>query len=203
MQNVEQDINREVRVQEMEDMILRAMDKRQKDANGQNAGIDVRQWAEQTLNEHERQKEEALSAERQVKLSRDALMNSGMINLSAVDATLAQVSKDRQTMDKMMKELGGQGGIAPQVANATNDLAARQVLVTERLDELAPFMAKHKGVYLQRLMKSCGIDFPEAALVEIEKATEGFIVKYTEQDLQTAANRVLGELRYGAGDEPV
>ena len=52
-------------------------------------------------------------------------------------------------------------------------------------------MAKHKGVYLQRLMKSCeGIDFPEAALVEIEKATEGFI-KYTEQDLQTAANRVL------------
>ena len=53
-------------------------------------------------------------------------------------------------------------------------------------------MAKHKGVYLQRLMKSCeGIDFPEAALVEIEKATEGFIVKYTEQDLQTAANRVL------------
>ena len=41
-------------------------------------------------------------------------------------------------------------------------------------------------------MKSCeGIDFPEAALVEIEKATEGFIVKYTEQDLQTAANRVL------------
>ena len=194
MQNVEEDVNREVRVQEMEDMILRAMEKRQMGTNGQMAGeaIDVRQWAEQTLNEHERQKDEALSAERQVKLSRDALMNSGMTNLSAVDATLAQVSKDRQTMDKMMRELGTQEGTGPQAANITNDPAARQVLVTERLDELAPFMAKHKGVYLQRLMKSCeGIDFPEAALVEIKKATEGFIVKYSEQDLQTAANRVL------------
>ena len=61
------------------------------------------------MNEHERQKEEALSAGDKSSLVA-TLMNGGMINLSAVDATLAQVSKDRQTMDKMMKELGGQGG---------------------------------------------------------------------------------------------
>jgi len=211
MQNVEQDVNREMRVQEMEDMILRAMDKRQvmdgsgnsnnddnNDNNSNNnigsgVNVDVRQWAEQTLQEQERQKQETLSAERQAKQNRDALMNSnaGMANVSAVDALLEQNSKNRLAMDDMMTELGQQqqqqGGQL-----TSNDPAARQLLVNSCLDEIVPFMAKHKDLYLQRLMKTCEqIDFPQPAIGEIKKATEGFIVKYSEQELNKTAQNVL------------
>ena len=107
--------------------------------------------------------------------------NAGMANVSAVDALLEQNSKNRLAMDDMMTELGQQqqqqGGQL-----TSNDPAARQLLVNSCLDEIVPFMAKHKDLYLQRLMKTCEqIDFPQPAIGEIKKATEGFIVKYSEQ----------------------
>ena len=209
MQNVEQDVNREMRLQEMEDMIKRAMDKRQSMDGGNNDSevdsnnLDVRKWAEETLNEHERQKQEALNAERQAKQSRNALMNSnaGMANVAGVDALLEQSSKHRLAMDDMMSQLDGQKHEQQQQQQQQqqgggediNDPTVRQLLVNTCLDEITPFMAKHKDLYLRQLMEACEqIDFPQPAVVEeIRKATEGFIVKYTQQELNKTSQNVL------------